>query len=145
MLLSIITWKALADPLHCLPCFFKLILGPLGRSVNFEIPNRFLCRRPVFPDYLSVSCDYVWNIIQVKDEGKNVMFLLKKDISKVKNTMLQWILQNIWEDQTFQRIAKFMMTDSYEMDFMIGIVTLVKVDEIHNILKSASHCLLVKR
>ena len=59
--------------------------------------------------------------------------------------MLQWILQNILEDQTFQRIAKFMMTDSYEMDFMIGIVTLVKVDEIHNILKSASHCLLVKR
>ena len=59
------------------------------------------------------------------------MFLLKKDISKVKNTMLQWILQNILEDQTFQRIAKFMMTDSYEMDFMIGIVILVKVDEIH--------------
>ena len=78
MLLSITTWKALADPLQCLPCFFKLILGALGRSVNFEIPNRLLCRRPVFPDYLSVSCDYVWNIIQVKDEGKNVMFLLKK-------------------------------------------------------------------
>ena len=78
-------------------------------------------------------------------KGKMLCFYLKKDISKVKNTMLQWILQNILEDQTFQRIAKFMMTDSYEMDFMIGIVTLVKVDEIHNILKSASHCLLVKR
>ena len=72
-------------------------------------------------------------------------FYLKKDISKVKNTMLQWILQNILEDQTFQRIAKFMMTDSYEMDFMIGIAILVKVGEIHNILKSASHCLLVER
>ena len=78
-------------------------------------------------------------------KGKMLCFYLKKDISKVKNTMLQWILQNVLEDQTFQRIAKFMMTDSYEMDFMIGIVTLVKVDEIHNILKSASHCLLVKR
>ena len=72
-------------------------------------------------------------------------FYLKKDISKVKNTMLQWILQNILEDQTFQRIAKFMMTDSYEMDFMVGIAILVKVGEIHNILKSASHCLLVER
>ena len=78
-------------------------------------------------------------------KGKMLCFYLKKDISKVKNTMLQWILQNILEDQTFQRIAKFMMTDSYEMDFMIDIVTLVKVEEIHNILKSASHCLLVKR
>ena len=78
-------------------------------------------------------------------KGKMLCFYLKKDISKVKNTMLQWILQNILEDQTFQRIAKFMMTDSYEMDFMIGIAILVKVGEIHNILKSASHCLLVER
>ena len=35
------------------------------------------------------------------------------------------------------------MTDFYEMDFMKGLVMLVKVDEMHNILMSASHCLLV--
>ena len=39
----------------------------------------------------------------------------------VKNTLLQWILQNILENQTFQGIAKFIIVDFYEMDFMIGI------------------------
>ena len=73
------------------------------------------------------------------------MFWLEKNISKVENTLLQWILQNILENQTFQRIAKFIMADFYEMDFMKGIVILVKVDEMYNILKSASHCLLVER
>ena len=73
------------------------------------------------------------------------MFWLEKDISKVENTLLQWILQNILENQMFQRIAKFIMADFYEMDFMKGIVILVKVDEMYNILKSASHCLLVER
>ena len=34
------------------------------------------------------------------------MFSSKKDSSKVKNTLLQWILQNILENQTFQKIAK---------------------------------------
>ena len=37
------------------------------------------------------------------------------------------------------------MADFYEMDYMKGIVILVKVDEMYNILKSASHCLLVER
>ena len=46
------------------------------------------------------------------------MFWYKKDSSKVKNILLQWILKNILENQTFQRIAKFIMVDSYEMDFM---------------------------
>ena len=41
-----------------------------------------------------------------------------KDISNVKNTLLQWILQNILEKQTFQRTAKFIMVGSYEMDFI---------------------------
>ena len=59
------------------------------------------------------------------------MFWLEKDISKVENTLLQWILQNILENQTFQRIAKFIMADFYEID-------LVKVYEMYNILKSAS-------
>ena len=53
--------------------------------------------------------------------------------------------QKILKNQTFQRIEKFIMVDTYEMDFMNGIVILVKVDEINNILKSASHCLLVER
>ena len=63
-------------------------------------------------------------------------------MSKVDNTLLEWILQNILENQ---RIAKFIMVHFYERDFMKGIVILVKVDEMYNILKSASHCLLVKR
>ena len=55
----------------------------------------------------------------------------------MENTLLQWILQNILENQKFQRIVKF-------MDFMKGIVILVKVDEMYNILKSASNCLLAE-
>ena len=42
----------------------------------------------------------------------------KKRTSRVKNTPVE--LQNIIEKQTFQRIAKFIMVDSYEMDFMKG-------------------------
>ena len=34
------------------------------------------------------------------------------------------------------------MADFYEMDFMKGIAILVKEDEMYNIFKSASHCLL---
>ena len=61
---------------------------------------------------------------------------LKKDISTAKNTLFKQILQNISENQTFQRTAKFAMADFYEMDFMKGIVILVKVDEMYEILKS---------
>ena len=57
------------------------------------------------------------------------MFWSKKDSSKVKNRLLQWIFQNILENQTFRRIAKFIMVDSYETDFMKGNVILAKVDE----------------
>ena len=67
----------------------------------------------------------------------------------MENTLLQWILQNILENQTFQRIAKFIMADLYEMDFVEMDFErhcyLVKVDKMYNILKSASHCLLVER
>ena len=45
--------------------------------------------------------------------------------------------QNILENK------KLIMVDSYEMDVMNGLVILVKVDEMYNILKSASHCLLI--
>ena len=48
------------------------------------------------------------------------MFWSKKDTSKVEYTLLQWILQNILENQTFQKIAKFVMVDFYETDFMKG-------------------------
>ena len=81
----------------------------------------------------------------VKEEGKYVMFWSRKDISKVRNILLQWILQNIIEKKMFQRIAKFIMVDSYKMDFMKGDFILVKLNEMYNILKSASHCLFVKR
>ena len=63
----------------------------------------------------------------------------------MENTSLQCNLQNILENQTFQRTEKFIMTDFYEMNFMKGIAILVKVDDMYNILKSLSHCLLVKR
>ena len=84
-------------------------------------------------------------VVRRKEEAKNVMLWLEKDISKVENILVQWILQNILENQTLQRIAKFVMTDFYEMDFMEGIVTLVKVDEMNIILKSSRHYLLVER
>ena len=54
-------------------------------------------------------------------------------------------LQKILENQTFQRIAKFIMFDSYKMDFMRGNATLVEVDKMYNILKSASHSVFVER
>ena len=60
---------------------------------------------------------------------KKCYVLIKKDTSKVKNTLLWWILQNILENQMFQRISKFIMVDSHETDFMKGIVILVKADE----------------
>ena len=41
------------------------------------------------------------------------MFWSKRDTSKVKNILIQRILPNILENQTFQRIAKFIMVDSY--------------------------------
>ena len=47
---------------------------------------------------------------------------------KEEKDIVQWILQNILENQAFQRTAKFIE--------MKGIVILVKVDETNNILKS---------
>ena len=62
-----------------------------------------------------------------------------------QKTLLKLIFQNLLGNQTFKRIAICIMVDSYDMDLMKGIVILVKVDEIYNILKSASHYLLVYR
>ena len=39
-----------------------------------------------------------------------------------------------------EHLRKFIMVDSYKIDLMKGNVILVKVDEMYNILKSASHC-----
>ena len=39
--------------------------------------------------------------MEIKEEAKNVMFWLKKDIWKVKNILLQWILRNILENEIF--------------------------------------------
>ena len=50
--------------------------------------------------------------------------IFRKDISKVKNTLLKWI----------QRTPN--MTDFYEMDIIKEIVILVNVDEMYKILKS---------
>ena len=61
-------------------------------------------------------------------------FDLSKDMWKVKNTLLPWILQNILENQ--RTAKKFIMADFYEMNFIKGIAILAKVDEMYNILKS---------
>ena len=45
-------------------------------------------------------------------------------------------MQNISNYQTFHRTAKSSMVDFYEMNFMKGIVLLVKVNEMGKILKS---------
>ena len=74
-----------------------------------------------------------------------MFFRLEKDISRAENTLLQWILQNILQNQILQRPTNFIMADFYEMDFIKDIVILVKVDEMYNILKSAGQCLLVER
>ena len=47
---------------------------------------------------------------------------------KKEKTLLQWILQNILENQTFRRTAKFIEIKS--------IALLVKADWIYNILKT---------
>ena len=49
------------------------------------------------------------------------------------------------QKKTHQRITKLFMVDSYETDFVKSMVILVKVDEMHIILMSASYCLLVER
>ena len=54
-----------------------------------------------------------------------MFFRLEKDISRAENTLLQWILQNILENQMLQRSTNFVMADFYEMDFIKDIVILV--------------------
>ena len=82
--------------------------------------------------------------IEIKQEVKNVMFWLKKDVSKVNIASMNFA-EHLRKFQMFQRKAKLIMADFYEMNFMKDIVILVKVDEMYNILKPASHCFLIKR
>ena len=63
-------------------------------------------------------------------------FDFKKTYQSCSSTLIKWILQNIAENQTFQRTAKFTMGDFYEIDFMKGIVILGKVNQMCKILKS---------
>ena len=51
-----------------------------------------------------------------------MFFRLEKNISRAENTFLQWILQNILENQMLQRSTNFIMADFYEMDFIKDIV-----------------------
>ena len=57
-----------------------------------------------------------------------MFFRLEKNISRAENTFLQWILQNILENQMLQRSTNFVMADFYEMDFIKDIVILVYVN-----------------
>ena len=59
-ILPIIAWKAPASSWSPseLAMFFNIDPSVLGRSVNFKMSKGFQCRWPVFPDYVSVSCDY---------------------------------------------------------------------------------------
>ena len=73
-----------------------------------------------------------------------MLFRSKKRHIKDEKHIAPMDFSECLENQTFERIIKFIMADFYEMDFMKGILILVKVDEMYNILKSASHCLLVE-
>ena len=65
-----------------------------------------------------------------------LFWFYQKTYQRWKKTLFKWILQNISENQRFQRTPKFIMSDFYEMDFMKWIVILINVDEIYKILES---------
>ena len=81
-----------------------------------------------------------------KRGSKKYYVLIKKRHIKSEKyiTPMDFAEQKILQNQTFQRTSKFIFVDSSEMDLMNGIVISVKVDEMYNITKSASHCLLVE-
>ena len=83
-ILLLLVWKALASNqlLKSLPSFSKLIPSVLGHLVNVKIPERFLCRRSVFSDFLSVSCDYAF----IKQLRVNFLSEIKE---RFKNDALQ--------------------------------------------------------
>ena len=56
-ILSIIAWKAPAS--IWFSSELAMFLDVLGRSVNVKVPNRFLCRRTVFSDDLSLYSAHI--------------------------------------------------------------------------------------
>ena len=85
-----------------------------------------------------------WRTRYRSGKDKNNYHFWKQKLSWCEK-LLKWILQNISENQTFQRTEKFNMANFYETDFIKGIfVKLVKVDE-RTLEKSASPSLLVER
>ena len=54
----------------------------------------------------------IWSI-EIKKEAKNVVLIFKKDIWKKKKALIQWILQNILENQAFQGAAMFNENGKY--------------------------------
>ena len=98
-----ITYKQLI-PFRESHVFFKVIPGVLGRSVNFNIIQRFLLRRPVFPDYFSASCDYAAN-----EQLNRTPAVLRNAIdqrfdtnssSKIKSLLLQIIIKFVQRTTT---------------------------------------------
>ena len=128
----------LVFPLGVLVCSLVVLVCPPVVSVS---STRSICLSTCSTRRTICWFFYHWS----KEEAKNVMFWLKKGVSKVENTLFQWFFQNILESQSFQTVAKLIIANFYGIDFMKGIVILVKIAEMYNILKSASHCLLVKR
>ena len=51
---------------------FTVISSVLGCSINFKIKQKFLLKRPVSPDYLSVSCDYD----ETENQNLNIFLIL---------------------------------------------------------------------
>ena len=62
--------------------FFQVILGVLGRLVNFNIRSRFLLRRPMSLDYLSVSDHYDFINFELTPVFFHLMFLM--DVLQLK-------------------------------------------------------------
>ena len=85
------------------------------------------------------------NILVRSKEGAKIFVLIRKRHIKGGKHIAPMNFAEYLEKQTFQRIAEFIMSDFDKMDFMKGIVILIKVDEMYLILKSVSHCLLVER
>ena len=124
-IVSIIAWK---DPTSSwypseLAMFFrKLIPGVLGRSVNFKIPKRCLCRRPVFLDYLSISCDYDEKhldfIIGIEKEQTNLLKELKESeaISKIIYKNLNQKILDLGFYMVSEKLIKSILTNTHHLN-----------------------------
>ena len=81
----------------------------------------------------------------MKEEAKMLCFDQKKTHQRWKHITPLDFAEHIRKSGVSENRKVYILLDFYEMDFMKSIVILVKVDEMYNILKSASHCLLVER